>query len=100
MNTRELFDKYVIPNYTRYPVTLVRGEGAYIWDEEGKNMISDHTEVELPAFGHSMIKISGQKAGCTEAGVIEHVVRLDLRAAKVAYPDVPDQLIHSFAFFQ
>ena len=44
----------------------------WFWDEEGKNMISDHTEVELPAFGHSMIKISGQKACCTDAGVIEH----------------------------
>ena len=39
MNTLELFDKYVIPNYTRYPVTLVRGEGAYIWDEEGKKYL-------------------------------------------------------------
>ena len=30
-----LFDEYVIPNYTRYPVALVRGEGPYIWDAEG-----------------------------------------------------------------
>jgi len=31
----ELFKQYVIPNYTRYPVCLVRGEGSFIWDAEG-----------------------------------------------------------------
>ena len=33
--TIDLFEKYVISNYTRYPVCLVRGEGSYIWDTEG-----------------------------------------------------------------
>ena len=32
--TIELFDKYVIPNYRRYPVNLVRGEGSFVWDSE------------------------------------------------------------------
>ncbi len=31
----EVFAQYVIPNYTRYPVCLVRGEGSYVWDAEG-----------------------------------------------------------------
>jgi len=29
-----LFKKYVVPNYGRYPVNLVRGEGSFIWDSE------------------------------------------------------------------
>jgi acetylornithine/N-succinyldiaminopimelate aminotransferase len=29
------FRHYVIANYTRYPVCLVRGEGSYVWDAEG-----------------------------------------------------------------
>jgi predicted acetylornithine/succinylornithine family transaminase len=33
--TVELFRKYVIPNYVRQPVNLVRGEGSYVWDSEG-----------------------------------------------------------------
>ena len=33
--TIDLFDKYVVPNYGRYPVALVRGEGSYVWDAEG-----------------------------------------------------------------
>ena len=33
--TIALFRKYVIPNYGRYPVNLVRGEGCHVWDSEG-----------------------------------------------------------------
>ncbi|NIP85818.1 MAG: acetylornithine/succinylornithine family transaminase [Planctomycetales bacterium] len=32
--TIELFQRYVVPNYTRFPVTLVRGEGSYVWDND------------------------------------------------------------------
>jgi predicted acetylornithine/succinylornithine family transaminase len=34
-DTVDLFKKYVIPNYGRYPVNLVRGEGSHVWDSEG-----------------------------------------------------------------
>jgi acetylornithine/N-succinyldiaminopimelate aminotransferase len=34
-DTIEQFDRYVVPNYRRYPVCLVRGEGSTIWDAEG-----------------------------------------------------------------
>ncbi len=37
--TIELFQKYVIPNYGRYPVSLVRGEGSYVWDSEGQRYL-------------------------------------------------------------
>lgn len=33
------FEKYVIPNYTRYPICLVRGEGSYVWDAEGNRYL-------------------------------------------------------------
>src|SRR3954454_21392454 len=35
----ELYQRYVIGNYTRYPVCLVRGEGSYVWDDEGKRYL-------------------------------------------------------------
>jgi predicted acetylornithine/succinylornithine family transaminase len=37
--TVELFKKYVIPNYNRYPVNLVRGEGSWVWDSEGNRYL-------------------------------------------------------------
>lgn len=38
-STIELFDQYVIPNYRRYPVSLVRGEGSRVWDAEGRQYL-------------------------------------------------------------
>ena len=37
--TIEGFKKYVIPNYVRYPVSLVHGEGSYVWDAEEKRYL-------------------------------------------------------------
>ncbi|HZZ29722.1 MAG TPA: aspartate aminotransferase family protein [Pirellulales bacterium] len=37
--TIEQFQKYVVPNYVRYPVSLVRGEGSYVWDAEGNRYL-------------------------------------------------------------
>jgi acetylornithine/N-succinyldiaminopimelate aminotransferase len=42
MNTEEtlkLFQRYVIPNYGRFPVVLVRGEGSFIWDADGNRYL-------------------------------------------------------------
>jgi predicted acetylornithine/succinylornithine family transaminase len=35
----ELFQRYVVPNYRRYPVTLARGEGSYVWDSDGNRYL-------------------------------------------------------------
>ena len=37
--TVELFKRYVIGNYNRYPVNLVRGEGSLVWDAEGSRYL-------------------------------------------------------------
>ena len=37
--TVALFRRYVIPNYGRYPVNLVRGEGSTVWDAEGNRYL-------------------------------------------------------------
>lgn len=31
----DVFDRYVVPNYRRYPVCLSRGQGSRVWDAEG-----------------------------------------------------------------
>ncbi|MGE0609735.1 MAG: aspartate aminotransferase family protein [Pirellulales bacterium] len=35
----DVFKQYVVPNYTRYPVCLARGEGSYVWDVEGRRYL-------------------------------------------------------------
>lgn len=37
--TIKLFEQYVIPNYGRFPVSLVRGEGSHVWDSEGNRYL-------------------------------------------------------------
>ena len=37
--TVDLFKQYVIANYNRYPVNLVRGEGSNVWDAEGNRYL-------------------------------------------------------------
>ena len=37
--TIELFDQYVIPNYTRHPVSLVGGSGSHVIDAEGRRYL-------------------------------------------------------------
>jgi len=37
--TIKLFDQYVIPNYGRFPVSLVRGEGSHVFDSEGNRYL-------------------------------------------------------------
>ncbi|MDO4576010.1 MAG: aspartate aminotransferase family protein [Planctomycetia bacterium] len=57
MKTLELFEKYVIPNYTRYPVSLERGEGAYLWDEDGKRYLDFFPGWGCCLLGHCPPKV-------------------------------------------
>jgi predicted acetylornithine/succinylornithine family transaminase len=38
-NTAELFEKYVVPNYKRFPVSLTRGKGSHVWDDQGRKYL-------------------------------------------------------------
>ena len=48
--TLDLYQKYVIGNYTRYPVCLVRGEGSYVWDDAGTRYLD-----LFPGWGCSLL---------------------------------------------
>src|SRR5579862_9383006 len=37
--TLDLYQRYVIANYTRFPVCLVRGEGSSVWDDAGNRFL-------------------------------------------------------------
>ncbi len=48
----ELFQKYVIGNYTRFPVCLVRGEGSSVWDAEGNRYLDFFPGWGCDLLGH------------------------------------------------
>jgi len=35
----DVFERYVVPNYKRYPVCLVRGAGSKVWDADGNEYL-------------------------------------------------------------
>ena len=52
-DTIALFHQYVIANYNRYPVNLVRGEGSLVWDAEGNRYIDFFPGWGCNLLGHS-----------------------------------------------
>src|SRR6266550_9510351 len=48
----DLFKEYVIANYTRYPVCLVRGEGSQVWDAEGNRYLDFFPGWGCDLLGH------------------------------------------------
>lgn len=54
--TVSLFEKYVIGNYRRYPISLVRGEGSRVWDAEGNSYLD-----LFPGWGCNMLGYSPQR---------------------------------------
>jgi acetylornithine/N-succinyldiaminopimelate aminotransferase len=53
----DLFKKYVIGNYTRYPVCLIRGEGSQVWDAEGNRYLDLFPGWGCGLLGHSPQRI-------------------------------------------
>lgn len=51
--TIDQFSKYVIPNYTRYPICLVHGEGIFVWDAEGNRYLDLFPGWGCGILGHS-----------------------------------------------
>ncbi|MDB4473631.1 aspartate aminotransferase family protein [Opitutaceae bacterium] len=52
LNTADLYDAHVLNNYGRAPLTLVRGEGARVWDDEGKSLLDFTSGIAVSALGH------------------------------------------------
>jgi len=50
--TFDQFQRYVIANYTRYPVCLVRGEGSWVWDDEGNRYLDFFPGWGCDLLGH------------------------------------------------
>ncbi len=60
MNTKEIkdiYDRYVIPNYIRNPILLVRGSGVDVWDAEGKRYLDLFSGWAVSLLGHCHPKV-------------------------------------------
>ena len=58
LGTVELFDRYVIPTYGRFPLVLERGEGCKIWDEQGREYLDFGAGIAVCSVGHSHPRVA------------------------------------------
>jgi acetylornithine/N-succinyldiaminopimelate aminotransferase len=55
--TIDLFKKYVIANYGRLPRVMVKGEGCYMWDADGKKVLDMFPGWAVSGIGHCHPKV-------------------------------------------
>jgi predicted acetylornithine/succinylornithine family transaminase len=67
----EQYQRYVIANYTRYPVCLVRGEGSWVWDDEGARYLDFFPGWGCDILGHCPPRVVA--AVREQAGTLIHV---------------------------
>jgi acetylornithine aminotransferase/acetylornithine/N-succinyldiaminopimelate aminotransferase len=51
-STADLYDAYVLKNYARPAVTLVRGKGTQVWDDAGNAYLDFTSGIAVSALGH------------------------------------------------
>jgi predicted acetylornithine/succinylornithine family transaminase len=62
----DLDREYVLQNYARYPLALVRGKGCYVYDPEGRRYLDFLAGIGVNAFGHAhprIVKVIREQAG-------------------------------------
>ncbi len=57
-SSSSLADKYMFQTYSRFPLTLVKGKGCRLWDEEGKEYLDFVGGIAVCALGHSSPLVS------------------------------------------
>ncbi len=64
----------LLPNYNRAPITLVRGEGCYVYDDAGRRYLDCIAGIAVCALGHSHPAIA--QAVAEQARTLVHVSNL------------------------
>src|SRR5205823_5150445 len=71
---RELFDRTVLPSYSRFDLVLDRGEGSYVWDVDGKRYLDLAGGIAVCSLGHAHPEIT--KALTEQSRKLIHVSNL------------------------
>ncbi|MBC7328327.1 aspartate aminotransferase family protein [bacterium] len=70
----EMFSSYTIGTYKRFPLAFVKGEGAKLWDSEGKEYIDFLSGISVCNIGHCHPKLV--EAIQKQAGLLLHTSNL------------------------
>ena len=75
-------DSVIAKTYTRFPITIVRGEGCTLWDTHGRSYTDFVAGIAVCNLGHAHPKVA--KALCDQAQILFHVSNLYYTAPQVA----------------
>lgn len=70
----EVYDAHVMGNYARQPVVFVRGEGARLWDAEGREYLDFLAGIAVAGVGHAHPRVA--RAIADQAATLLHVSNL------------------------
>ncbi len=73
-NIKQLENEYIAPTYARFDVAFVRGEGATLYDDEGKAYIDMGSGIAVNALGYG--NKAWEQAVCEQAHALAHVSNL------------------------
>jgi len=65
---------YLMPTYARFPVTLTRGKGSYVYDDSGRKYLDFISGIAVNSLGHAHPGL--QKAISEQAGLMIHCSNL------------------------
>lgn len=74
MKTAELGEKYVMKTYSRFPLAFEKGEGMYVYDENGKKYLDFVAGIAVNSLGHNHPKLV--KAITEQASKLIHISNL------------------------
>lgn len=61
-DSMDLEDKYLLPTYEKFPFALERGEGCWVWDEDGNKYLDLYGGHAVAAIGHSPAEVTAALA--------------------------------------
>jgi ornithine--oxo-acid transaminase len=73
MSDRDLEARFGATNYAPLPVTIVRGEGVYLWDDRGERYLDMMGAYSAVSFGHCHPRLV--EALCTQARRLDTISR-------------------------
>lgn len=71
MDAREQTDRYHLDVYNRYPITIRRGEGVWVWDSEGNRYLDALAGIAVNSLGHCHPRVV--EAVREQAGRLMHI---------------------------
>lgn len=75
-------DSVIAKTYTRFPITITRGEGSTLWDTEGRSYTDFVAGIAVCNLGHAHPKVA--QALCDQAAKLFHVSNLYYTEPQVA----------------